>query len=252
MRLLLVLLCGIALMSSCSINNSTILKTHRDFKFDTVPALKYSEVYRITPNDVLTFKLYANEGFKMIDMANNTQDRTQANKTITSSYVVEQDSMANLPIIGRVKLAGKTLKEAELMLEERFSVFYNRPFVILNVSNRRVIVFKGSADKARVVQLRNNNTSLLEVLAEAGGLDSRGKAKSIRLIRMIDGDRKVYNIDLSTIDNMKYIDITVQASDVIYVEPVPDIAREVFREFSPVFNLVTTSITLWLILTRGF
>lgn len=253
MRRLFLFTLVLGVFSGCTINNSIILKSDRDFVFDSIPEEMSTIDYRISPNDVVEFRLFANEGFKLIDVANSTQtgNNQLLNRQGGFTYVVETDSMVNLPIVGRMKLAGMTLKEAEVMLEDKFSAFYNRPYVILNVSNRRVIVFPGSGGGAKVVSLRNNNTTLLEVIASAGGVADRGRSKSIRLIRGENDDRKVYNIDLSTMEGLKYIDIIVQANDVIYIEPAPELARELLKDATPVITLITSAITVWLVVNRG-
>ena len=249
------ILCAVVaalLFASCNINNSIMLKVDRDFEFDPIPKTQSHE-YVISPNDNLLFRLFAKDGYILIEMANQSNTgsaRTQALGP-AFNYVVEHDSLVNLPIIGRVKLAGYTLEEAELFLEEQYTSYYNDPYVMLTVSNRRIFVFPGNAGLGQVVTLQNNNTSLIEVLAQAGGITDRGKANSVRVIRKVDGEHKVYNIDLSTIDGLEHIGMLVQANDVIYVEPAPEIAREILQDITPVVTLFNSAILVYITLTRG-
>ena len=85
-----------------------------------------------------------------------------------------------MPTLRRVKLSGYTISEAEAFLEEAYSVDYINPFVILRVTNRRVIVSTGQGGASTVVKLDNANTRLIEALASAGGIMDRGKAKQSR------------------------------------------------------------------------
>jgi len=229
-----------------------MLKVDRDYVFDTIPDVQPEE-YIITPNDQLQFRLFANDGYMLIELSNNNgTGRTTQQLSVTSfNYVVEKDSMVNLPILGRIALAGLTLKQAEDTLETRYSQYYNSPFVMLNVGNRRVFVFPGNAGNGQVVTLQNNNTTLIEVLAQVGGLAERGKADNIRVIRKEDGDHKVFNINLSTIDGVKDIDMIIQANDLIYVEPAPEIAREVLKDVAPLITLFNTGVLLYLTITSG-
>ncbi len=83
---------------------------------------------------------------------------------------------------------------------------------------------------------------MLEAIALAGGITERGRASKIKLIRKNDkGKRVVYKIDLSTIDGLGYADIIVQANDYIYVEPVPEIGREILKEVTPIVSLITSA-----------
>ena len=45
------------------------------------------------------------------------------------NYMVRQDSLVELPIIGNVNLVGQTAREAELYLEDLFSEFYVDPYI---------------------------------------------------------------------------------------------------------------------------
>jgi len=153
--------------------------------------------------------------------------------------VIRLKFIIKLPIIGRTKLAGLTIREAELMLEEKYAEFYNKPFVMLNVTNRRVIVFPGTGSDASVINLTNNNTTLLEALALAGGI-STGKANRIKLIRGDIKDPQVYLIDLSTIEGMTQANMVIQANDIIYVEPVLKFTRTILAELNPIIGILTS------------
>ncbi len=61
--------------------------------------------------------------------------------------------------------------------------------------------------------------------------------------------RAVYEMDLSTIEGLAYADIIIQPNDIIYVEPLPLIAREIVTEIAPVVTLLTTTLLLITILT---
>ena len=60
------------LLSSCYINQSVMLKTDRDYTFSAFPDTSKEE-YIISPNDVFTFRLLYNDGFKMIDLTTDGQ-----------------------------------------------------------------------------------------------------------------------------------------------------------------------------------
>jgi polysaccharide export outer membrane protein len=167
------------------------------------------------------------------------------------TYLIDSDGTAKLPVIGRVHLAGLTLREAEKKLEELYLHYYNEPFVIMTVQNNRVIVSPGGGGTAQVINLINNNTTLLEALAMVGGVADRGNASKVKLIRYDKQlmKRAVYEMDLSTIEGLAYADIIIQPNDIIYVEPLPLIAREIVTEIAPVVTLLTTTLLLITILT---
>ncbi|MFB6257452.1 MAG: polysaccharide biosynthesis/export family protein [Flavobacteriales bacterium] len=223
-----------------------MLQTEDDFQFDSIPENKSPE-YRISPNDVIQFRLFANDGFQLIDITSGTGNKgnRRMGRRSMVDYQVDHKGKVKLPILGWVDVEGYTIREAELMLEKKYSEYYNKPFVMLKVTNRRVIVFPGSGGDAQVITLKNNNVTVIEALALAGGLSERGKAKKIKLIRRRKGERKVFLMDLSTIKGMDKADMVVQANDIIYVEPTSQVAREVLREVTPIVSLLSSAVFVY-------
>jgi polysaccharide biosynthesis/export protein len=206
-------------LSSCKIfAPSQMLRTGKDFKYSEFTAAQDTQQYVIAPDDKISFTLATNNGENLINPVS-------AGGTVTASggsggeYSVEFDGMVNLPILGRVKMSGMTLREAETFLEESYSKYFNDPFVQLKVTNSKVILFMGGEGGASsVITLTKENTTLFEAIAESGGI-SDGKAFKIKLIRGNLKDPQIYLIDLSTLEGVKKANLVLQANDIIYVEP---------------------------------
>lgn len=225
-----------------------MFRTPKDFKYDAY-AKDTTQEYRIAPNDVISFRLYPNYGQQLINISeDNLQRIQQLNQGI--NYLVEFDGNINLPLIGRVEIEGKTLREAEFFLESKYSALFNDPFILLNLINRRVTIFPGSGGDGVVITLTNNNVKLLEALALAGGIADDGRAKKIKLIRGDLSKPQVFLIDLSTIEGISKADIILQANDIIYVEPIGVTTRQVLSEISPILGLLTSILTLYFVIDR--
>ncbi|MDX9750271.1 MAG: polysaccharide biosynthesis/export family protein [Flavobacteriales bacterium] len=240
---LLVLLVG---LSGCTINRDIMFKTAREHRFDAFTDTAFRQII-VQPNDVLEFRLFANDGFKLIDLVSEGagRDVMWMNRMVIA-YNVEHDGLVKLPLLGRVPVGGLTVREAEIDLEKRYERYYNKPFVQLNIVNRRVVVFPGGGGDAQVVALENNATTLLEVLGLAGGLNVRGDARQVKLFRLRpDGTRAVHVFDLSTIEGLKHGDIVMQGDDVVYVQPNPDLARGALRDLAPIVTLLTSLVLVY-------
>jgi len=213
--------------------------------------------YRITPNDIVGFSVYTNDGFKLIDLTTSIAAVSGGNNANVNfngynggiQFPVEPDGMIKLPIVGKMKIAGMTVREAEKMMEEQYATYYNKPFVLLKVVNRRVLVFPGSGGSGRVINIENENTTLIEVLALAGGIASTGKARKIKLIRGDTRNPQVMIIDLSTVEGMKQSNLMLQANDIIYVEPVPRISQEILLQLTPIVGILTSILLIYSIVT---
>ncbi len=226
-----------------------MFRTPNNYEFDT-PQNLTDEEYKISPGDIIQFTLYANNGFMIIDLqslgAGSSSNNNRVNsRTIDVDYFIQDDGYVKLPSLLKTKLAGFTVFEAETFLEKKYSKYYIDPFVILRVTNRRVIVSTGAGGTSKVVTLKNVNTRLIEALAEAGGIVDRGKAKKVKVIRQVDGKHEVYQFDLSTIEGLEAADMIVQANDIIYVTPSPQIASEILDDLLPVLTLFTSLVAAY-------
>lgn len=252
-RQLILLVLVTAVLTSCKVlNPSIMLRTGKDFQYDQNPDTAVKE-YKLHANDRLTFRLLANDGFRLVDMQNGgeTNGSNFSSQTNSITYLIEFDGQVKLPIIGRVYMEGLTIRQAEKLLEDAFKDYYKNPFVMLEVINKRVIVFPGSGGNAQVVTLINENTTLIEAVASAGGIPENGKAHRVKLIRGELTDPEVYLVDLSTIEGVKQADMVLQANDIIYVEPRLNFTTELLKEISPVISIVSSTV-LVLVAIRSF
>jgi polysaccharide biosynthesis/export protein len=161
---------------------------------------------------------------------------------------VESDGTVKMPMLGRIKIGGMTIKEAENHLERRYDSLYVNSFVTLRIVNKRVIIFPGNGGQAKVMPLANNNTTIMEAIASAGGIQEDGKAYKVKLIRENPDPSKmpyVYLMDLSTIEGLMYGKSKVQAGDIIYVEPRYRPLATFTKEIAPVVTLVTSILILY-------
>jgi len=215
--------------------------------------------YIIQPDDYVRLDVFTNDGERLIDpnfelsMAGGAnQQAAQQRERFT--YLVMEDGTARLPKVGIISLQGLTINEAEEMLQEAYNAFYKESYVKLRPANRRAVVLgaAGGATGAggQVVPLENENMTILEVLALAGGVQQGGKVSSIRLIRGELANPKVYDIDLSTIAGMKQSAMIVESGDVIYIEPWRRPFRETLRDTAPVLSLFTSVLTLIFVLQQ--
>ncbi|MCO4815402.1 MAG: polysaccharide biosynthesis/export family protein, partial [Flavobacteriales bacterium] len=197
--------------------------------------MKPAEAYKISPDDKISFSLATNNGAKLIEGISGVSGGAGRGSLV---YLVRSNGFVELPVLGKVEVAGLTIEECEDKLVDLFSVQYKEPFVQVTVTNNRIIIFPGNGSSAKVVALSNPNTTLMESIALAGGIAGRGKANTVKLMRVVEGKREIYIMDLSTIEGLKYADMLVQANDYIYIEPTAEIASGIIRELAPIVSLI--------------
>ena len=229
--------------SSCKVFRSNLmLKTNKDYTFDKIVDSLSKQDYKIDANDIINVRIFSNDGFKIIDLANSNQ----MSRWIDLDYVINRDGTCKLPLIGRVKLAGLSIREATEYLEQIYADYYVKPFVYMTVTNKRVIVFPGNGGTAKVLNLTNNNTTVIEALALTGGISEDGKAYKVKLIRNQENQKpKVYLMDLSKIEGVAVGNTVVLAHDIIYVEPRYRLAKTLVAEITPIVTLISSTFLLY-------
>jgi polysaccharide biosynthesis/export protein len=236
-------LIGISLISSCKIiNPSFMLKTPKDYQFKEPPQT-LDPTYRLRPDDDLRVLLYSNDGFRLVEVTGGNQMMMAQGRGLT--YPVEFDGTCKLPLVGRIEMANLTVREAENKLQELYTEFYVSPFVLIRVMNRRVTVFNGQAGAAQVVFLNDDNITLMEALARAGGTAQFGRAYRIKLIRGQLNNPEVFLFDLSTIEGFKKANIYLQTNDIVYVEPAPRYAAGLLAQAAPIISILTSAFILY-------
>lgn len=249
----IVFIAAVCTLPSCrSLYPNQVFK-QKDYQYFDL-AQKEVGQYLIQPGDVFTLRVYARDGFKLIDVlgASNTvgQGGTNAsNNNITGSftYVVDKEGVVKLPVLGYFYVKGYTETELERVLAEKYAGLFVDPWVSIKVANRRVFVFKGSS--AVVISLEEYPISLIEVIARTGGLDNDTKAFKIRVVRGDIKNPQVYLVDLSTIEGIRKADLSVQPNDIIVVDRRRRVVSDVLKEVSPYLGAITT-ITTFVILFR--
>ena len=232
-----------------------MLKTDREYKFDTPDSVQRDQ-YVLGPNDLIQFRLFANNGYKIIELTSGAEaESTTGGGGARGGMMMFQGNMINysiqpngyvrIPLLDTVNITGLTIRQAEDSLARMYSKYYVEPFVQLWVENRRIIIFPGAGGAARVIPITNNNLTLVEGLALAGGISDRGRAAKIKLIRNEGDKQQVYMIDLSTIEGLRYTGLILQANDIIYVEPRPDLAREILRDVTPIISLISSALFIY-------
>ena len=229
---------GLLLLSGCrTLNPSVMFKTPKGYSYASEDsAFTGRKEFVFTIHDRFEMKVYANDGFNLVDISQN------ANVSTTSmfQYVIEKDSVVKLPLLGKVNLAGMTLDSAQKKLEALYSQYFINPFVLLKITSRVVYVFFGDGGQGKIVTLEEDHTSLIEALAAAGGISEWGKAYKIKIIRGDLKNPQIFLVDLSTVEGMKKSSLYVQSNDIVYIEPVSNVAAKLMTQLTPFIALLTT------------
>lgn len=280
---LLLCILTLAVLSSCSVYKRDLM-----FQTDGMPdslLIKTAtnvkrEMFKIQPFDWIELHVYSNGGEQLVDP--NSEFGKQLGETKAQGmsgglgggmvnmqligttnpgrHQIGPDGTVRLPLLGTVKLGHLTYREADSLLSEKYSNFYEDAYVITRTSNRRAIVFTGAGSSlnlqamnsgARVIQLTDDGITLPEALAQAGGIGAYADVENIRIIRGSDlQNPKVIVANLSRITTMAQSDLRIMPNDIIYVEPLRRPAVDVIRDFAPLVSVGLSVATIFLLLVQ--
>lgn len=167
----------------------------------TAAAKPGNAAYKIGPLDVLGISV-----FKVPDL----------NKTVQ----VDQDGTIKYPLLGEVQAAGKTIRELESDLTAKLGAKYVRdPEVTVELKefNSQRVTVTGAIKSSGVYALKGN-TSLLQVVAMAGDVDTSTDSGNVVIFRTVNGQRSAAKFDIDAIKAGKAEDPQVQPGDVIVVD----------------------------------
>ncbi len=235
---------SVSILTSCrSLTSNRMFETKSGYDYTE---FKTSEKeYIIQPFDKLDIKIYTNKGDRLIDIKGGAQKQVNL-----LEYTVEYDGQVKVPTLGRVKLDGMTIREAELFLEAKYKEYFKDPFVFLKVTNKRAIVFSSGSSKGQVVFFSSDNYTLVEALAEAGGISDFGKAYKIKLLRGDLNNPEVYSFNIRKMKDINGINFKILSNDIIYVEDRSRYATKTMREVMPYLTLFTSVFTVYLLVSN--
>lgn len=227
--------------------------------FDINSDYSYSEFtltpkdFIIKPYDKLEILLATNDGQTLLEQTFTTDpkgiNQNQPPKE-NITYMVNEDSTVKIPTLGRYKLAGYTVRQAEDSLEAHFAKNFQNPFVKIKIVNRKVILFLDEGTNGKVISLPEESMTLLEAIASAGGLSKNSKAYKIRLIRGNNANPQIFNYNIRNLEEFRKADFNLVADDIIYVDSKPRYLSKIITEMQPYLVLITSAVLVYSIFSR--
>ena len=166
-------------------------------------------------------------------------------------YLVDKNGDIDFPVLGKINVAGTTLVELKEELERRLKEkpYINDPLVYVEFVNFKIVMLGQIANG--VYSFQSGNVTLLEALAEAGGVSGGGVIRELWVVREVGGERKLYTVDLrskSLYDSPVYY---LQQNDLIYAKPKNNMVdadmSNIMSLLSFGLSLISTVTTFWLL-----
>ena len=167
-------------------------------------------LYRLSSGDILSIQLWAYP-----EITPPIQD---ANNIKAVGYPIDPNGNVYLPLLGQVKVAGKTLAETNQYLRSQFSRYLKHPDVVVRVlsyEGRRYFV-NGQVMRSGQYTLNDQPISVYTALGQAGGVNTQtGDNTNIQLIRQ----GKTYHLNAVELEKqgLSLHNLLIQPNDTIFV-----------------------------------
>lgn len=176
---------------------------------------------KIQPDDQLSISVSASEKELLEPFLNKvTIGNGGGGNRGGQNFTVDKDGFIEFPVFGLIKVAGYNRYELARMIEKRLKEggYTQDPVVTVEIMSFKVVVI-GEAGNS-VVRCETDRFTLLEAIAQCGGVRYTGKRQDCLVLREELGEVKSYRVDLSdaraTLDSPVYF---LRQNDVIYIEP---------------------------------
>lgn len=192
----------------------------------SLPTTRFSDPV-IQPNDIvqisiLTLDPQINQALSStnagtFDVQAGSSNLPAGSSTV-SGFLVDNNGIVELPIVGKVKIAGLTTSVARDTIHNRVELYYKSPVVNVRFTNFTITVL-GEVARPSTYILPNEKVSILDAIGMAGDLTIYGRRENVLLIRDSAGQKQTIRFDLNSSKMLTSPYFYLRQGDMIYVEP---------------------------------
>ncbi len=166
------------------------------------------------------------------------------------SYSVDGNGEIEYPFIGKVKLEGKTLEEAQYFIKLKLKPYLKEAHITVHLVNNSVTIL-GEVHRSGKYTIYKKRLSIFEAIGLAGDITEFGNRKNVLLLRQQGDSTQVHKLNLTETALLTSEHYLLQPNDVVIVEPLKQ-KRWGFSTFpyAVVFSGITTLVVLLQFLRR--
>lgn len=235
----------LAFLSSCYSSKELIYLQSEEFnnEYPTLITNKRPE-YRLQVNDVLQIDVRNPDPTTTALFSKNEGNVANGNVNnaflYLSGYSIGDQGFINIPIVGKVKVDGLTVNEAETLVQTEIDKYLNNASVEVKLVSFKISVL-GEVNNPGYYLIYNGQANVLEALSLAGDVTQFGSRNDLKLIRQTDEGSEVILLDLTDAELMHSKYYFLLPNDVIYVEPNNEqVKRANLEPLTVVFSALTT------------
>ena len=246
----------ILILSSCLTNKKLTYLQYSSRVDNAAPPVGDSRTtvtpsaYKIMPYDVLFIRVITPDPqwSAIFNPSTGAGGALTEESASLSGYNVDGDGFIEIPYVGRVKVAGKTLGELKVELEEIFKKYVSDGAITVRMVNNFVSII-GEVRAPGRYPLTKDRLNVFEALSLAGDLNDYSNRQKVQLIRQTPYGPLVKEFSLSDRSILTSEFYYVMPNDIIYTQPM---RGRTFQTNSSVYTVFLSTITTFLVIYSFF
>lgn len=171
-----------------------------------------------------------------------------ATSSVIPGYKVDNSGEIELPLVGDLKVSGKTLHEIQDLVKQKAATYYKDPIVNVRLANFKVTVLGAVAAPGTYI-MDQEKSNILDAIGRAGDLSITGKRTNVLLARDEGGKEKFIRLNMNSSNIFDSPYFYLKPGDVVYVQPSRGAASVNNVGAYRTLTVFTTVISLILVIT---
>ncbi len=182
--------------------------------------MNYSPDYVLAEQDMLYIQITSTVGNEANALFNtaNSSNMVSDNSVFLNSFVVDKEGEIALPLMGKIKVEGLTVEQAERAIRAKAEEFVQGVIVSCKMVNFKVSVL-GEVSVPGTYTFYQPSVSILDVIAAAGDLTYYGNRHRVKVVRKTPKEDLMFVLDLTDASLLQDKRFYLQPGDVVVVEP---------------------------------
>jgi polysaccharide export outer membrane protein len=186
---------------------------------ETLPPPKLTQTYTLRVHDIVQIKI-ANPDAENPAVLSGEQGNIQSNvaDAYFRDYYINDSGYVELPVIGKLKLVGYTVFQADSLIAKKAVEYYSNVTVEVKLASFKFMAL-GEFTKAGLCFVSNETCTIYEAIAIAGDVTDFANNEKVQLIRTLeDGSKKIYHVNLTDYSSFTSDNYYLQPNDILYVQ----------------------------------
>jgi polysaccharide export outer membrane protein len=171
----------------------------------------------IQKNDLLSIQINSAALDQLTDGLYNQPGAQGMQNQQLMGYLVDINGNIELPRIGTIKAEGLKKGELEAVIESKLQTELKNPNATVRFLNFRITMI-GELVNPSVLNIPTERLTVLEAIGMAGGITEFGTIKNVKVLREVNGERKLGVLDLTSKEIFSSPYYQLQQNDVVLVD----------------------------------